>query len=68
MELILWKKADTKCKDQKRSILFAKGALIEKSKLQTQRINAVHGRCFSSGVLGDIPSNFTRRLRRRIVL
>ena len=68
LELSLWKKADKICKDQKRSIFFTKGALIGKSIFQTQRINAVHGRCFSSGVLRDIPSNFTRSLRRRIVL
>ena len=68
LELVLWKKADKKCKDQKRSILFAQGALIGKSIFQRQRINAVHGRCSSSGVLGDIPSKFTRRVRRRIVL
>ena len=68
LELILWKKADKKYQDQKRSIFFAKGALIGKSVFQTQRINAVHGRCSSSDVLGDIPSNFTRSVRRRIVL
>ena len=68
LELILWKKADKKCKDQKRGIFFAKGALIGKSVFQTQRINAVHGRCSSSGVLRHIPSNFTRSVGRRIVL
>ena len=68
VELILWKKVDTKCKNQKRSIVFAKGALTGKSIFQTQRINAVHGRCSSSGVLRHIPSNFTRSVRRRIVL
>ena len=68
LELILWKKADKKCKDQKRSIFFAKGALIRKSIFQTQRINAVHGRCSSSNVLRHIPSNLTRSVRRRIVL
>ena len=68
LELILWKKADKKCKDQKRSIVFAKGAVIEKSVFQTQRISAVHGRCSSSGVLRDTPSNFTRSVRRRTVL
>ena len=68
LELILWKKADKKCKDKKRRIFFAKGALIGKSICQTQRINAVPGRCFSSGVLGDIPSDFTRSVRRRILL
>ena len=57
-----------KCKDQRRSICFAKGALIGKSIFPTQRINAVHGRYSSSGVLRDIPSNFTRSVRRRIVL
>ena len=57
-----------KCKDQKRSIFFAKGALRGRSVFQTQRINAVHGRCSSSGVLRHIPSNFTRSVRRRIVL
>ena len=66
--LILWKKADKKCKDQKRSIFFAKGTLIEKSIFQIQRINAVHGRCSRSDVLRDIPSNFTRSVRQRIVL
>ena len=57
-----------KCKDQKRSIFFAKGALIGKSIFQIQRINAVHGRCSSSNVLRDFPPNFTRSIRRRIVL
>ena len=33
------------------SIFFAKGALIGKSIFQIQRINAVHGRYFSSSVL-----------------
>ena len=47
---------------------LVKGALIGKSMFQTQPINAVHGRCSSSGVLRDIPSNFTRSVRRRIVL
>ena len=68
LELILWKKVGKKCKDQKRSTFFAKGALIGQSILQTQRINAVHGRCSSSGVLRHIPSNFTRRVMRQIVL
>ena len=67
LELILWKKADKKCKDQKRSIFFAKGALTGKSVFQIQRINAVHDRCSSSGVLHDIPSSSTRSVRRRIV-
>ena len=66
--LILWKKADKKCKDQKRSILLTKGALIGKSVFQTQRIKPVQGRCSSSGVLGDIPSHFTPSVKRRIVL
>ena len=48
--------------------LFAKSALIGKSVFQIQRINAVHGRCSSSGVLRDIPSNLTLSVRRRIVL
>ena len=47
---------------------FAKGALIGKSISQILWINAVHGRCSSSGVLRDIPSNFTHSVRRRIVL
>ena len=67
LEMILWKKADKKCKDQKRSILCVKGALLGKSIFQTQRVNAVHGRCSSSGVLCDVPSNFTRSVRRRDV-
>ena len=50
------------------SICFAKGALIGKSIFRTQRINAVHGRCFSSGFLRHIPSKFTLSVRRRIVL
>ena len=66
--LILWKKADKNCKDEKRGIFFAKGALIGKSVCHTQRINAVHGRCSSSDVLRDIPSNFTLSLRRQLVL
>ena len=37
LELILWKKADEKCKDQRRSFFFAKGALIGKSMFQVQR-------------------------------
>ena len=46
---ILWnwfcgRKQTKKCKDQKRSIVFAKGALIGKSVFQIQRRNAVHGR------------------------
>ena len=64
----LWKKADKKCKDQKKSIFLAKGALVGKSIFQIQRINAVRGRCSSSGVLRHIPSHFTRSVRRRIVL
>ena len=68
LELILWKKADKKCKDQKRSIFLAKGALIGKSVFQTQRINAVPDRCSSSNVLGDIPPNLTHSVKRRIVL
>ena len=47
---------------------FAKDAMIGTSIFQTQRINPVHGRCSSSGVLGHIPSTFTRSVRRRIVL
>ena len=47
---------------------FAKSAVIGKSIFQIQRVNAVHGRCSSSSVLRDIPSNFTRSVRRRIVL
>ena len=35
---------------------------------QMQRINAVHGRYSISGVLRDIPSNFTPSVRRQIVL
>ena len=66
--LILWKKADKTCTDQKRSICFAKSALIGKSIFQTKRMNAVHGRCSNSGVLRDILSKFTRSVRRRIVL
>ena len=54
LEPILWKKADKNCKDRKRSIFFAKVALIGKSIFQIQRINAVHGRCSSSDVLRDI--------------
>ena len=68
LELILWKKADKKCKVQNRINFFAKGALIGKNINPTQRINAVHGRCPSSGVLRHISSNFTRSGRRRIVL
>ena len=68
LELILWKKAAKKCKDQKRSMFFTKGALIGKSTFQIQRINAVHGRCSISSVLRHIPSNFTRSVKRRIVL
>ena len=68
LELTLWKKVDEKCKDQKRSILFAKGALIGKNIFQIQRLNAVYGRYSSSSVLRDIPSNFTLNVRRRIVL
>ena len=63
LELILWKKADRKWR-----IFFAKGALIGKSIFQIQRINAVHGRCSNFGVLGNVPSNSTRSVRRRIVL
>ena len=67
--LILWNKTDKKCKDQKkRSIFLPKSALIGKSIFQTQWINAVHGRCSSSSVLRDVPSNFTRSVKRRIVL
>ena len=68
LDLSLWKKADEKCKDKKRRIFFAKGALLGKSTFPTQRINAVHGRWSSSGVLHDIPTNFTLSVRRRIVL
>ena len=62
------RKQTKNAKIRKGEFLFAKGALIGKSIFQTQPINAVHGRCSSSGVLGDIPSNFTRSVRRRIVL
>ena len=68
LELILWKKADKKCKDQKRRIFFAKGVLIWKNIFQTQRKNAVRGKCSRSGVLYHIPSNFTLGVRRRMVL
>ena len=61
-------KSRRKCKDQERSIFFADGASIGKNIFQIQRINAVRGRCSSSGVFRDIPSNFTRSVRRRIVL
>ena len=47
---------------------FTKNALTGKRIFQIQRINAVHGRCSSSDVLHDIPSNFTLSVRRRIVL
>ena len=47
---------------------FAKGASIGKSVFRMQRINTVRGRCSSSGILHVIPSNFTRSVRRRIVL
>ena len=62
------RKQTKNAKDQKRSIFFAKGTVIEKSVFQTKRINAVHGWCSSSGVLRHIPSNFTRSVRRWIVL
>ena len=52
----------------RRGAFLAKSALIGKSIFRTQQINAVHGRCSSSGVLRHIPSNFTRSVRRRIVL
>ena len=68
LELILWKKEDKKCKDQKRSIFLTKGVVIGKNISQIQRINTVHSKCSSSGVLRDIPSNLTRSVRRRIVL
>ena len=68
LELILMKKADKKCKDQKRSIFLTKGVVIGKSIFQIQRINTVHSKCSSSGVLRDIPLDFTRSVRRRIVL
>ena len=68
LELILWKKADKKCKDQKREHFFEKGALTGKSIFQIQRINVVHGRCSSSSVLRDIPSNFTRSVGRQFVI
>ena len=67
-KLILWKKADRKCKDQRRSMFLAKGALIGKSIFQIQRVNTVYNRRSSSGGLRGIPSNFTRSVRRRIVL
>ena len=47
---------------------FAKVALVGKSVFQTQRINAVHGRCSSFGVLPDIPLNFTNGIRRWTLL
>ena len=47
---------------------FGEGCFDKKECFQRQRINAVHGRCSSSCVLGDIPSNFTRSVRRQIVL
>ena len=68
LELILWKKTEKKCKDQQRSIVFAKGALIGKNIFQIQQIDAVRGRCSISGVLGHIPSNFTHSVGRPIVL
>ena len=52
----------------RKGAFFAKGALIGKSIFQIQRVNAVHGRCPSSGVLRDIPSRFTQSVRRRIVI
>ena len=52
----------------KKEHFLAKGALIGESMFQIQRISAVHGRCSNSGVLRDIPPNFTRSGRRRIVL
>ena len=53
----------------RRGVFFsAKGALIWKSTIPRQWINAVHSKCFSSDVLRDIPSNFTRSVRKRIVL
>ena len=64
----LWKKADKKMQRSEKEHFLAKGTLTGKSMFQIQRINAVHGRCSSSGVLRDIPSNFTRSVRRRIVL
>ena len=68
LELILWKKAGKKMQRFEEEHFFAKSALIGKSIFQIQRIKAVHGRYSSSGVLHDIPSNFTRSVRRRIVL
>ena len=61
-------KKQTKKAKIRKGVFFAKAALIGKSISQRQRINAVHGRCSSSDVLRDIPSNFTLNLRRRIVV
>ena len=58
----------TKMQRSKKEHFLAKGAVIGESIFQTQRINAVHGRCSSSGVLRHIPSNFTLGVRRWIVL
>ena len=62
------RKQTKNAKIRKGAFLFAKGALTGKSIFQEQQINAVYGRCFSSSVLRDIPSNFTRSVRRRISL
>ena len=58
----------TKMQRSEEEPFFVKGALVGKSIFQIQRIKAVHGTCSSSDVLRDIPSNFTRGVRRRIVL
>ena len=52
----------------RKGAFFREGCFDRKSRFQTQRINPVHGRCSSSGVLRDIPPNFTLRVRRLIVL
>ena len=61
-------KSRQKLQRSEKEHFFAKGALIRKNIFQIQRINAIRGRCSSSGVLRDIPSNFTRGVKRRIVL
>ena len=62
------RKQTTNAKIRKGAFVFAKSAFIGKSVFQTQRMKAVHGWCSSSDVLRDIPSKFTRSVRRRIVL
>ena len=61
------RKQTKNAKIRRGSIFFAKSALIRESIFRTQPINAVHGRCSNSGVLRDIPSNFTISVRRRSV-